>query len=113
MHIVAGQPVRGRDQKAIQLTHRHSISQPLQSRPFETGAAVAIIPEDVLDRHAPPLLEGMGLQALQLLSEAVGLCLALGGHPCIDPDPHDYPPLEEARGRPGPRRRFVVFGSRP
>src|SRR3954462_2054276 len=113
MHIVAGQPVRGGDQDAIQLTHRRPISQPLQARPFETGAAVAIIPEDVLGRHAPPLLEGMGLQALQLLSEAVGLCLALGGYPCIDPDPHDDPPLEEARGRPGPRRRFVVFGSRP
>ncbi len=113
MHIVAGEPVRGSDQEAIQLAHRRPISQPLQSRPFETGAAVAIIPEDVLDRHAPPLLEGMGLQALQLLSEAVGLCLALGGDPGIDPDPHGYPPLQEARGRPGPRRRFVVFGSKP
>jgi hypothetical protein len=111
MHVVAGEPVGGGDQDTIQFAQRHPIPQPLQARSLQTGAAVAVIAEDVLGRHGPTLLAGMRLQAFQLLGQAVGLRLALGGHPRIDPDPHGSPPVREARGRPGLQRPRV--GSTP
>jgi hypothetical protein len=88
MHIIAGEPVGGGDQDAIQFAQRHPIPQTLEAGPLETGAAVTLIAEDVLGRHCPTLLEGVRLQALHLRRETVGLRLALGGHPCINPDPH-------------------------
>ena len=88
MHIVAGQPVGRRDEDAIELAERHPIAQPLEARPLETGATIAVIAEDVLGRHCPTLREGMRLQALHLLDQSVGLGLALRRHARIDPDPH-------------------------
>ena len=113
MHIVAGKPVGSGDQDAIQVPQGHAVPQPLQSGPLERGTAVAVIAEDVLGRDGLSVLACMRLQPLQLLGEAVRLGLALGRHPCIDPDPHGSPPVREARGRPGARRILVRCGSRP
>src|SRR5918911_2064142 len=61
MHVVARQPIRGRNQDAIQLAERRPVPQPLQPGLLEARPAVSIIAEDVLSPNRPALPEGMGL----------------------------------------------------
>jgi len=100
MHMIAREPVWRRDQNPIEFAQSRTVSQPLQTWSGEFGAAIAPIAGDVLRGDAPPLLKGVSLQAIDLLSQAVGLHLALGGDPRIDPSPYGSPPVRQARGRP-------------
>src|SRR3954452_17646131 len=111
VHIVAGQPVGCGDQDTIELAQRCPIAQPLQPGPLEARATVAVIAKHVLRLNYPALAQSMGEQAIELLGQAVGLSLTLGGDPRIDPDPHGSPPVREARGGRGCGRSLV--GSRP
>jgi hypothetical protein len=88
MDILSRQPVRRGDQHPVEGTERRAVTQPLQAGPLEAGTAVAIIAEDVLGRHRPALRLGVRLQTLQLLGNAVGLCLTLCRYTCIERDPH-------------------------
>jgi hypothetical protein len=102
--VVARQPVGGGDQHHVQRARRGAVAQPLQAGALEAGAAEAVIAEEVVGRHRPALLPCPRLQPFQLLRDAVGLGLALGGHAHIDPRSHRPPPLGEARPRrPAPR----------
>jgi hypothetical protein len=86
--VVAGQPIGGGDRHPVEGAQRGAIPQPLQAGAPEAGAAEAVIAEDVLVRHRPALREGVRPQAIELLGDAVGLRLALGGHPRVEGDPH-------------------------
>ncbi len=88
MHVVAGQPVGGGDQHAVEGTQGGAVPQPLQARTPQAGAAVAVIAEYVLLRHRPTLREGVRPQAIELPGDAVGLRLAVRGHTRIKSNPH-------------------------
>jgi hypothetical protein len=55
VHVVAGQPVGGGDEHAVQRRCRHRVAQPVQTRPLQARATVAVVAEDVLLPQVPPL----------------------------------------------------------
>ena len=56
--VVAGQPVRRGYQHQVQLGQRRVIAEPVQPRPADTGAAIAVITVDVLVIQVPAALRG-------------------------------------------------------
>jgi len=80
MHEVARQPVRLGDQDAVQPGTRSHVAQAVEARPLQAGAAVAVVAEHAICRHAPPLALGMGTQAVELLVSRLRLGLALRRH---------------------------------
>src|SRR5439155_32895 len=54
--VVAGQPVRRGHQDNVQPGQRRVIAQPVQPRPADTGAAIAVITVDVLLLQLPAAL---------------------------------------------------------
>ena len=76
VHVVARQPVRRGDQDTVQAGTSGGISQAVQARTPKTGAAVAVVAEDVLLREIPAASSGMDAQAVELLLNALRLGLA-------------------------------------
>ena len=56
MDIVASQPVRRGDQHQIEAAAGGAVAQAIETRPPQRGAAVAVIAEDLIERHLPALL---------------------------------------------------------
>jgi len=82
--VVARQTVRCRDHDALEAGGRDRIPQPVQAGAAQRGAAVAVIPKDMLQRQVPALSLNIGAQALELLLSGVCLGLALGRDPGVD-----------------------------
>ena len=101
MDVVAGQPVRRGHQDNVQLSQRRVIAEPVQPRPADTGAAVAVIAVDVLVLQVPAALRGRGAQPVKLLLDALRLGLAGGRDPRIRRHSHQRPPQRSASGRAG------------
>lgn len=76
--VVARQAVRRRDHDALEASGRGRIPQLIQAGAAQRGAAVAVIPKDMLQRQVPASSLDIGAQALQLLLSGVCLGLALG-----------------------------------
>ena len=95
--VVARQTVGRGDQHDIEHVRGHAIAQPLQPGPLQGGTTEAIIAERVVRSDHPILLPRSRLQPLQLLRNAVGLRLALGGHTHVNPGLHSSPPFWEDR----------------
>ena len=53
MDVVAGQPVWRGDQDQVKIGRRCMIPQPVQARPAQAGAAIAVITVDMLLRQLP------------------------------------------------------------
>ncbi len=100
VNIVAGQTIRLGHHKAINLSGCNFVSQSVQTRSIETGAAMTVISKDVLPRQFPSLLLDIGHQPLQLLFDRLGLGLAQGRDPCINRYSHVVPPGSVASGSP-------------
>jgi hypothetical protein len=101
VHVMARQAVRRGHQHAVQGRGRHRIAQPLESWPAQVGAAGAVVAEDVLLAHVPPLgrvSRHVRLQPRELLLNARRLRWSLGRNPHVDPYPHE-PPRRRRAGR--------------
>src|SRR5713101_1197250 len=95
VHVVAGQPVGGGDEHAIQRRCRYCVAQPVQSRPLQARATEAVVAEDVLLPQVPPLpgmRRHMRPQALQLLFSALGLGLPCRRDARVHANPLHGPP---------------------
>jgi hypothetical protein len=92
VNVVAGQPVRRGHQDNIKIGQRRMITQPVQPRSAQPGAAITVITIDVLLIQRPAALGRRGLQPVKLLLD--GLCLGLAGgrHPRIHRSTHQAPP---------------------
>ena len=101
MDVVAGQPVRRGHQDNVQLGQRRVIAEPVQPRPADTGAAIAVIAVDVLVLQVPAALRGRRAQPVKLLLDALRLGLAGGRYPRIRRHSHQRPPRRSASGRAG------------
>src|SRR6266536_5764945 len=108
---VAGQPVRLGHHDHVQLGQRGVVTQPVQTRPTQTGAAVAIVTVDMLVIQDPATLTHGGTQPLKLLLDGLRLGLAAGGDPRIHPRAHQAPPV--ALAPPPGRRRAAPSPSAP
>ncbi len=104
--VVAGQPIGHGQEHPVHLARRHRLAQPLQPRPAQRRATVAIVAEDGLVCHAPPLRTHMDTQPFQLLLNRLRLGLPQRRHPHVDRDTHHPAPFPRARPLPpsGPRR---------
>ena len=103
MDIVAGQPVRRGHHDDVQIGQPRMISQPVQPRPSQAGAAIAVITVDVLVIQLPATLRDRRAQPVKLLLDTLRLGLADGRHPRIHRRPHQAPPPRSASdpaGRP-------------
>ena len=96
MDVVAGQPVRRGHQDNVQLGQRRVIAEPVQPRPADTGAAIAVIAVDVLVIQLPATLRDRRTQPVKLLLDTLRLGLADGRHPRIHRRPHQAPPPPSA-----------------
>jgi hypothetical protein len=90
--VVAGQPVRRGHQDNIKIGQRRMITQPVQPRPAQAGAAIAVVTIDVLLVQRPAAPGRRSVQPVKLLLD--GLCLGLAGgrHPRIHRSAHQAPP---------------------
>ena len=76
MDVVAGQPIRGRDQNQVNFTQRGLLAQPLQTRPGQLGPAIAIISKNPFFGQFPALFSDVGLEPVELLINGLALLLA-------------------------------------
>jgi hypothetical protein len=118
MHVVARQPIWGRDQDPIQPGTRSGVTQAIEAGSSEASATIAVVAEDAIHGHAPALPLGMGAEAIELLVSGLGLGLALGRNPGVDGYLHgDSPPIclseWRPRGRPDPRRALTEAAGKP
>src|SRR5207302_10612102 len=101
--VVAGQPVRRGHHDDVQLGQRRVIAQPVQPRPAQAGAAIAVITVDVLVIQLPAALGHRRAQPVKLLLDSLRLRLASSRYPRIHRRPHQAPPPRSASdpaGRP-------------
>ncbi len=94
--IVAGQPVRRGDQDQVQLGQRRMVSQPIQARAAQAGAAIAVIAVDMLLLQRPAAPGNRLAQPVKLLLDGLRLGLAGGRHPRIHRRSHQAPPRRSA-----------------
>ena len=100
MNVVAGQPVRRGHQNNVKIGQRRMIPQPVQPRPAQAGAAIAVIAVDVLVLQLPAAPGYRRAQPVKLLLDGLRLGLAGGRHPRIHRSPHQGPPRRSASGSP-------------
>jgi len=93
MHILPRQAVGDGDQHQIQIRQGGPVTQPIQTRATEEGAAVSVVPIDLVFRDSPPLLPGMGVQSGQLLFNGLGLSLPVRRDPGVKRYSHLSPPV--------------------
>jgi hypothetical protein len=102
--IIARQPIRRRDQHQVQVGQRRVIPQPVQPRPAQAGAAIAVIAVDMLVLQLPAALRSRRAQPVKLLFDGLRLGLAGGRHPRIHRHTHQVPPRRSA---PDPAGRLL------
>jgi len=100
MHVVARQPVRCRDQDAVQPRTRSEVAEPVQAGAPEACAAEAVVTKNVFRSQRPTLRRGMSTQALDLLVSRPRLDLTLGRDPSIGGYLHGGSPPKCPRERP-------------
>ena len=71
MDVVAGQPVRRGHHDDVQIGQRRVIAQPVQARPSQPGAAIAVIAVDVLAVQLPATLRDRRAQPVKLLLDTL------------------------------------------
>jgi len=93
MDIVTRSPIRGGEQKPRDRAEGSAIASPIQPRPVELCAAVAIISVDMVVRQMPVRLHrDMLPQAGELLFNRLLLLLPVGGDADIEGYFHGVPP---------------------
>jgi hypothetical protein len=95
--VVAGQPIRGRDQDQVKAAGGGAIAQAAEARTPQGRAAVAVIADDLIGGHVPALLPGVPRQTLHLLLDRLGLRLTLRRYPDIKRHSHGHPPARRDR----------------
>jgi len=84
--VVAGEPVGGEDEHAVQLAAPHGVAQALQPRPVEPRAAVTVVEVPVLRRDGEPVLGGVGGERRHLAGDRPLLLLLGRGNASIQCD---------------------------
>jgi hypothetical protein len=92
VHVVARQPVRRGHQDHIKIGQCRMIAQPVQPRPAKAGAAIPVIPVDVLVIQLPAAPGNRRAQPVKLLLDSLRLRLAGRRDPGIHRDTHQPPP---------------------
>jgi len=93
MDIVTRSPIRGGEQKPLDRAEGSAIASPIQPRPVELCAAVAIISVDMVVRQMPVRLHrDMLPQAGELLCNRLLLLLPVGGDADREGYCHGVPP---------------------
>jgi len=114
MDVVTRQPVRRGHQHDINIGQRRMISQPVQPRPAQAGAAIPVIAVNVLVLQLPAAPGHRRTQPVKLLLDGLRLRLAGGRHPRIHRRPHQAPPRRSASGRaPHPGTPGAPAADRP
>lgn len=99
MDILAGQAIRRGDDHLLELACGDPLTQPVEAWSCERGAAEPVVAKDVLGLPTPALGGTLGLDALQLLGDSLGLDLLIGRHPDVLGYAHNAPPLGSSPGR--------------
>ena len=92
MDVVAGQPVRRGHQDHIKIGQCRMISQPVQPRPAQAGAAIPVVTVNVLVIQLPAAPGNRRAQSVKLLLDSLRLRLAGRRDPRIHRDTHQAPP---------------------
>jgi hypothetical protein len=85
MDVLAGEPVRGGDQDYLELGHRRSVAQRVEPGAVEARTAVALIEVNALTLKRAALPLGIPLEPPNLLIRLLGLRLARGRNPSVNP----------------------------
>jgi len=92
MDVFAGQAVRRRQRHHAKGGTGRGITQAVKAGTGQPGSTVPLITIDVLRGKGPPLRSAVGLQALQLLFDGLGLRLPGRRDPHLDCGVHQSPP---------------------
>ena len=112
--VVAGQPVRRGHHDDVQIGQRRMIAEPVQPRPAQARAAIAVITVDVLVIQLPAALRDRRAQPVKLLLDTLRQGLAGSRHPRIHRRPHQHPPPRSASHPAGrPARPSAPAADRP
>ena len=105
--VAPGEPIGTGDEHQVHVATRHGIAETVQGGPIQPRPAVPVIPIDPLVRQGPPLLSGIGPQALHLLLDRLRLGLPLrrdariAGYSSL----HHCPPAPRSSAPAPPARR--------
>ena len=125
MRIATGEAIRGVDVDDIHRRQGHKVTQPLQGRSDQTGAAVAVVDEQPVVGDEVTVPGGACRQLTQLAVDGVPLSLLVGGDPGVDGHarrgrrdgsrrvgPHGAPLSMVVAGRGRPHGRATAAGAR-
>ena len=85
---IPGQAIRRVDIEAIEVAGGRQVTQPLQGRPQQRGAAVAVVQETPLRRHRAAVGLGPLYEGGHLAGDAAVLAARTRGHPAIQAGTH-------------------------
>jgi hypothetical protein len=78
MNIVAGEPIRRRDEDVVEPGTGRRIAQVIQSWSLQAGSTVAVVAKDRVGRQLPVLGVRMSAEALKLALNRLAIGLTLG-----------------------------------
>src|SRR4051812_22052158 len=95
MGVVAGQPIRSREQKTVEGPGGDLFTQAFQAGAMQGCAAEAVIAENEILGERPALRLGMRPEAVELLINSLGVSLVLRRDAHIQSKTHQVPPARE------------------